>query len=180
VHRAVRWANGARANGHSRDQRTTHGCSNGRKGASDCPVCTGQCPVRQSVPRSNGRLCPIWKEITHRTCYSGCPVRYSTEGKDSLPCWSPTAPSCLGAIKGAPRRMEQYTKHSLSILRHPDSAPTLLIHCDSDLNFISICELPVLSFELKSWLVCMCVLWIESCVCCFSQPYSVLSLWSVL
>jgi hypothetical protein len=29
----------------------------------------------------------------------------------------------------------------------------------------------VLRFELKSWLVCMCVLQIESCVCCFSLPY---------
>jgi hypothetical protein len=36
-----------------------------------------------------------------------CPVRHSTEGKDSLPCWSSTAPSCLGAIKGTPRRMEE-------------------------------------------------------------------------
>jgi hypothetical protein len=46
--------------------------------------------------------------------------------------------------------MEQYTKHSPSILRHLDSAPTHLFHCDSDLSFISSCELPVLSFELKS------------------------------
>jgi hypothetical protein len=29
-----------------------------------------------------------------------------------------TAPSCLGAIKGTPRRMEEYTKHSLSIPKH--------------------------------------------------------------
>jgi hypothetical protein len=29
----------------------------------------------------------------------------------------------------------------------------------------------VLSFELKSSLVCVCVLRIESCVCCFSLPY---------
>jgi hypothetical protein len=29
-----------------------------------------------------------------------------------------TAPSCLGAIKGTPRRMEVYTKYSLSILDH--------------------------------------------------------------
>jgi hypothetical protein len=31
-----------------------------------------------------------------------------------------TAPSCLGAIKGTPRRMEEYTKHSLSIPKHQD------------------------------------------------------------
>ena len=29
-----------------------------------------------------------------------CPVRHPTKGKDNLPCWPPTAPSCLGAIKG--------------------------------------------------------------------------------
>jgi hypothetical protein len=36
--------------------------------------------------------------------------------------------------------------------------------------------LPVLSFELKSSLVCVGVLRFASCVCCSSQPYSVLSL----
>jgi hypothetical protein len=36
-----------------------------------------------------------------------CPVCHPTEGKDSLPCWPPMAPSCLGAIKGTPRRMEE-------------------------------------------------------------------------
>jgi hypothetical protein len=46
-----------------------------------------------------------------------CPVRHPTEGKDSLPCWPPTAPSCLGAIKGTPRRMEESLKHTLSIPR---------------------------------------------------------------
>ena len=25
-----------------------------------------------------------------------CPMRHPTEGKDRLPCWPPTAPSCLG------------------------------------------------------------------------------------
>jgi hypothetical protein len=46
-----------------------------------------------------------------------CLVRHPTEGKDSLPCWPPTAPSCLGAIKGTPRRMEESPKHTLSIPR---------------------------------------------------------------
>jgi hypothetical protein len=30
-----------------------------------------------------------------------------------------TAPSCLGAIKGAPRHMEERYKQPLSILDHP-------------------------------------------------------------
>ena len=40
-----------------------------------------------------------------------CPVRHPTEGKDSLPYWPPMAPSCLRAIKGTPRRMEESSKH---------------------------------------------------------------------
>jgi hypothetical protein len=53
-----------------------------------------------------------------------CPVRQSAEGKNCLPNEDPTAPSCIGAIKGTPRRMEQYTKPplNLNILRRLDSA----------------------------------------------------------
>jgi hypothetical protein len=51
-------------------------------------------------------------------------------------CPPQTAPSCLGAIKGTPRRMEESPEHSLSILKHPDSAPTHLILCVSDLSSI--------------------------------------------
>jgi hypothetical protein len=50
-----------------------------------------------------------------------CLVCHPTEGKFGLPSWPPTAPSCIGAIKGTPRRMEESPKHSLSILKHPDS-----------------------------------------------------------
>jgi hypothetical protein len=51
-----------------------------------------------------------------------CPVHRRTEGKSCLPNGVPTAPSCLGAIKETPRRMEQYTKPPLNILRCLDSA----------------------------------------------------------
>jgi hypothetical protein len=67
---------------------------------------------------------------------SSCPVHHSTEDKIGLPSWSSTAPSCLGAIKGTPRRMEEHTKHSLSILKHPDFAPTHSLRCVSDLSSI--------------------------------------------
>ena len=50
-----------------------------------------------------------------------CPVRHATEGKICLPGMLSTAPSCLGAIKGTPRRMEENTKHPLSILDHSHS-----------------------------------------------------------
>jgi hypothetical protein len=41
--------------------------SNSRLGTPDCPVCTEQCPVRQSTLRTNGRMRLIWKVIAHRT-----------------------------------------------------------------------------------------------------------------
>jgi hypothetical protein len=61
-----------------------------------------------------------------------CLVRQATEGKNCLPGMLSTAPSCLGAIKGTPRRMDEYTKHSLSILKHQDSNPAHSILCDSN------------------------------------------------
>jgi hypothetical protein len=137
---------------------------------------TGQCPVRQRAQSCNGRLCPIWKEITHRTGYSSCPVRHSTEGKDSLPCWSSTAPSCLGAIKGTPRRMKKISKHSLSILRLPHSASAHLIDCVSDLSSVRVVN-SLCYFSSSSLGLCACVCCgIVLCVRCFSQPYFVLSL----
>jgi hypothetical protein len=48
-------------NGRLRDQRATRGHLQRSAG------CTGQCPVRQPSLRSNGQMCPIWKEIAHRT-----------------------------------------------------------------------------------------------------------------
>jgi hypothetical protein len=92
-----------------------------------------------------------------------CPVRHPTEGKDSLPCWPPTAPSCLGAIKGTPRRMEELPKHLLSILRLPHSVSAHLIDCVSDLSFVLVVNSSC--FILRSSLgLCVCVLRI--CVCC--------------
>jgi hypothetical protein len=61
-----------------------------------------------------------------------CPVRQATVGKNCLLGMLSTAPSCLGAIKGTPRRMEKNTKHSLSIPKHQDSNSAHLILCDSN------------------------------------------------
>jgi hypothetical protein len=64
---------------------------------------------------------PKQERNLHRTVSGGapdCPVHPSTEGKNCLPGMLSTAPSCLGAIKGTPRRMEEDTKHTLSILDH--------------------------------------------------------------
>jgi hypothetical protein len=65
-----------------------------------------------------------------------CPLRHSTEGKDGFPCWPPTASSCLGAIKGTPRHMEELPKLTRNILRLQDSNFTHSILCDSDLSSI--------------------------------------------
>jgi hypothetical protein len=62
-----------------------------------------------------------------------CPVRHPTEGKDCLPRLFPTAPSCLGAIKGTPMRMKEYTKHTLSILNRSHSVFAHSIDILSDL-----------------------------------------------
>jgi hypothetical protein len=100
-----------------RARRVAH--ANGRLGAPDCPV-------RQPARRSNGRLRQKWKEI--RTGHATVAVRWCTglsgappDRRQEFPCWVPTAPSCLRAIKGTPRRMEESTKHSLIIPKHQDS-----------------------------------------------------------
>jgi hypothetical protein len=56
IHWTVRWCTGLSgeptigpANGWPRNPRATRGRANGQKGAPDCPVCTGQCPVRQRL-----------------------------------------------------------------------------------------------------------------------------------
>jgi hypothetical protein len=60
-------------------------------------------------------------------CTVHCPVHPRTEGNQSLPNVAPTAPRFLEAIKGTRMRMEHYTKHLLIILRHWDTATTLLL-----------------------------------------------------
>jgi hypothetical protein len=99
----------------------------------------------------------------------GCPVVHRTEGKDSLPCWPPTAPSCLGAIKGTPRCMEELLKHSLSILSLTHSVSAHLIDRVSDLS--SVLVVNSLCFILSSSLgLCSCVCY--GFVCVAPQPYS--------
>jgi hypothetical protein len=71
--------------------------------------------------------------VRWRSGLSGAPLDRRQELPSKL---SPTAPSCLGAIKGVPRRMEESSKHSLSILRLQDSNSTHLILCVSYLSSI--------------------------------------------
>jgi hypothetical protein len=103
--------------------------------------------------------------VVHRT------VRCATRQKARIAFldWPPTAPSCLGAIKGTPRRMEEQPKHSLSILSLPHSVSARLIDLVSDLS--SVLVVNSLHFILSSSLgLCACV----CCrfVCVAPQPYS--------
>jgi hypothetical protein len=115
------------ANGWPRNLRATRGRANGRKGAPDCPV-------RQRLPDLQ-RSAALFKEINRAPdsvrCAPDCPVRPTTEGKDGLPDLFSTAPSCLGAIKGTPRRMEEDTKYSYNLSKHQDIDLAHSIHCDS-------------------------------------------------
>jgi hypothetical protein len=137
IHRTVRWRTGLSGeptapatNGRSRDQRATRGpCQRSvvHTGLSGAP--TDPEDQRSDAPDMEGDRAP--------DCYSNCPVVHrSTEGRNCLSSWSPMAPSCLGAIKETPRRMEEYTKLSRNILRLPDSDSTHLIPCASDLSSI--------------------------------------------
>jgi hypothetical protein len=116
-------------------------------------------------PKLQRSAAPGMEENRAPNMNSGCPVRHPTEGKNCLPYWLPTAPSCLGAIKGTPRRMEESPKHSLSNSKSPHSVSTHLIDYVSDLSSVlvvnSLCFILSSSFGL-----CACVL-LRICVCCF-------------
>jgi hypothetical protein len=123
-HRTVRWCTGLSgeptvgwANGRPYNPRATRGRANGQKGGtglSGVHRTVSGAPTALNIQRSAS---PKKKRNLHRTMSGGapdCPVRQATEGKNCLPGILSMAPSCLGTIKGTPRRMEEYTKHSLS------------------------------------------------------------------
>jgi hypothetical protein len=142
IHRTVLWCTElsgeptvGRANGRPCHPRVTRGRPNGLKGG------TGLSGVHQTVSgaptASNHQRSAVPKQERnpHRTVSGGapdCPVRQATEGKNCLPEMLSTAPSCLRAIKGTPRRMEEYTKHPLSIPKHQDLISAHSILCDSN------------------------------------------------
>jgi hypothetical protein len=175
IHRTVWWANGRqrqRSTARSADDAwpaATVGWAH--RTVSGAP--TDLEDQRSDAPEKEGDRSP--------DNYSDCPVVHRTvrcttrqRGKFGLPSWPPTAPSCLGAIKGTPRHMEESTKHPLSILRLPHSASAQLIDCVSDLSSVwvvnSLCYVLSSSLDLCACVCCRFV----SCVCCSSQPYSVL------
>jgi hypothetical protein len=85
-------------------------------------------PQKRKSP-NQGILCRV---LCAYCSLSGAPpdsaVHQRTEGQNCLPNGVPTAPSCLGAIKGNPRGMEHYTKPPLNILRCLDFVTTQSDH----------------------------------------------------
>jgi hypothetical protein len=88
-----------------------------------------------------------------------CPVRQVREGKNCLLEMLSTAYSCLGAIKGTSRRMEENNKHSLSICDH---SHFILAHLFDILSDLSSVLVRTLWYSLSSSLdlVCAYLLWI--------------------
>jgi hypothetical protein len=131
IHRTVRWCTGlsgeptaakATVGRAIRARRVAH--TNGRLGASDCRCALDSvwCAKQPEDPtvgcaRNGRRSAPDMLQWLSGGA-PDCPVRHPTEGKNCLPRMPPTAPSCLGAIKGTPRRMEEspqaYFEHSKS------------------------------------------------------------------
>jgi hypothetical protein len=141
IHRTVRWCTGLSgeptvdcANGRPRNPRVTRGRANGRMGAPDSVRCANGSKSSTVGCTNLGKQSAPDIEQWMSGGAPDCPVRHPTEGKNYLPRLLPTAPSCLGAIKGTPRRMEEYTKHSLIISKHQDFILAHLIRCDSNLS----------------------------------------------
>jgi hypothetical protein len=97
-----------------------------------------------TAPNHQRSAAPKQERNLHRIVSGGapdCPVHQSIEGKICLPRLLSTAPSCLGAIKGTPRRMKEYTKHTLSILDHSHSVFAHSIGIFSDLSSVLVVNL---------------------------------------
>jgi hypothetical protein len=148
IHRTLRWCTGlsgeptvGRANGRPRNPRVTRGRANDLMGAPDSVRCAN------SSKSSTVGCANLGKQSAPDTeqCLSGgtpdCPVRHPTKGKNCLPGLLSTAPSCLGAIKGTPRQMEEYTKHTLNILRLPHSIFAHSIDILSDSSSVLVVNL---------------------------------------
>jgi hypothetical protein len=154
--------------------------TNGAKVTPNCSVYhqTVWCATRTVAPMTDFTTMVRMSETVNKTqrrsegrngqkVTPDCSVRPWTEGNQSLPNRVQTTPSCLGAIKGTPRRMEHNTKHPLNILRRWDFAYTHLFHCDWDSSTSLSCNSTVLLSCARSCLVCVCCCNSHSYVCCY-------------
>jgi hypothetical protein len=135
--------------------------ANGHQAAPDYPMCHGDRAATVVLSRKGRK-----SRIVH------CPVRPRTEGNYGLPNRAPTTPSCLGAIKGTLRRMEQYIKHLLNILKYRDFAFTHLVHYDRDSSTFLSCNSAVLLSCARSCLVCVLMLQLSLLCALLFPPYS--------
>jgi hypothetical protein len=99
-------------NGRPRDQRAPRvpgqwslGCTRLSGAPPDCPVCHG----------ARGLVTVGFAKQEKESHIIHCPVCPQTYGNQSLPNGGATTSLALGAIKGAPRRLYQDTKHPLNI-----------------------------------------------------------------
>jgi hypothetical protein len=137
IHLTVWWCTGLSGeptvdcgNGRPRNPHVTRGRANGLMGALDSVWCAnGSKSSTIGCARIGKQSAPDY------------PVRHPTEGKNCLPGLLSTAPSCLGAIKGTPRRMEENTMHTLSILDHSHSVFAHSIGILSDLSSVLVVNL---------------------------------------
>jgi hypothetical protein len=121
VHRTVRWCNGHQRNGRSRNPRATRGPNQRSAGGTGLSAVHRTVSDAPTIPKLQRSATPGLEGNRAPDMNSGCPVRHPTEGNFGLLRMPATAPSCLGAIKGTPRRMEEAPKHSLIIPKHQDS-----------------------------------------------------------
>jgi hypothetical protein len=168
VHRTVRWANGRQRNGRPPNPWVTRGSLQRSIGG------TGLSGVHRTVSGA-----PTTTNL-QRSAAPDLEGNRAPDMNSGLPRLPPMALSCLGAIKGTPRRMEEQPKHSLIIPKHQDSILANSILWDSDLSPIwvensSSCVVSS-SCGLCAWL-CFCF---ESCVRFSSLPYFYASLWSLI
>jgi hypothetical protein len=123
-----------RANGRPRNPRVTRGRANGLMGAPDSVRCAnGSKSSTVGCARIGKQSAP--DSVRWCTGLSDAP---SDRRQDSLPRLLSTAPSCLGAIKETFRRMEEDTKHTLSILNHSHSIFAHSIDILSDLSSVLV------------------------------------------
>jgi hypothetical protein len=150
-HRTVRWCTGlsgeptvGRANGRPRNPRVTRGRAHGMMGGTGLSGVHRTVSGEPTAPNPQRSAALEYESNQHRTVSGGapdCPVRHPTEGKNCLPGLFSTAPSCLRAIKGTPRCMEDDTKHTLSILNHLQSVFAHSIDILSDLSSVLVVNL---------------------------------------
>jgi hypothetical protein len=114
IHRTVGWCTGlsgeptaasATVGRQIRERRVAR--SNGRQGAPDSVRCANCHKLAMVGYARKGRRSRTGQLQGLSGGAPDCPVGHPTEGKISLPRMPPTAPSCLGDIKGTPRRMEE-------------------------------------------------------------------------